>query len=225
LRKGGANVFTTGGERSINLSVRSYSDLMRKSKISLSFSRASMRMHCINARPFEIASCNSMLLEQSGIETPKLFTPYVDFIPYFGKRDCLDKINYFLKNDNERIEIASNAYNRVKNFFSAKRFWTEVIEFINSASYKNSDKLPIDKFGNEFWSLPIDRRGIPLFHVSQYAGMPASIVMQYRIINFLYTKLFFYNSYYYFFKIIAVILRVFRLPYTGPRRIYRMIMR
>jgi spore maturation protein CgeB len=84
LKKNNLDVFSAGGERQDNLPIMDYADSIRSSKICLSFSRAGS-CHVINARVFEVISCGSMLLEQAGSETPKLFKPYVDYIPFFSK--------------------------------------------------------------------------------------------------------------------------------------------
>ena len=226
LKKRNVDIYAGGGERKTNLSVLEYSNIIKKSKISLSFSRHSVGMHCINARPFEIVSCNSMMLEESGIETPKLFKPFEEYVPFYSKRDCLDKIKYFIKNDRERSEISFNAYNKFNELFSAQRFWLEVIDYVRNKEFnKINNKFLVNKSGDEFWAEPMPQRTIPKFDILQYKDFSFLTRNLYRFINFIWFKNYLFNIYYYTFQILVLIKRVLRLPYTGPRRIYRMIMR
>ncbi len=78
-----------GGGRNSNISVKEYANYNKKSKISMSFSQNSS-CHVINARTFETLACNSMPLEE-GVETPKFFIPFDDYVPYYSRRDCEEK--------------------------------------------------------------------------------------------------------------------------------------
>jgi hypothetical protein len=219
LKNKNIDIFSGGGERGINLSVLDYSDIIKKSKISLSFSRAG-GIHCINARPFEILSCKSLLLEQYGIETPKLFTPYEDYIPYTSRRDCLDKINYFLKHDNERLIIANNGYLKYTNFFTSKRFWDEVITYMENKDYLSNYVIPFNKFGNSFWKEPLNNRSSPIFDLSQYRNFSKFRIKLFQYLNFVLVNPILFQFYYYFFQFAFLAKRIIRLPYSVPRRLY-----
>jgi hypothetical protein len=226
LKKRNVDIYTGGGERESNISLLEYSNIIKKSKISLSFSRTPPGMHCINARPFEIVSCNSMLLEESGIETPKLFKPFEDYVPFLSKRDCLDKIKYFIKNDRERSEISFNAYNKFNELFSAQRFWMEVIDYIrNEEFHKISNKFSVNKSGDEFWMEPMSRRTIPKFDFLQYKDLSFLTRNLYRFINFIWSRNYLFNIYYYTFQILWLMERVLQSPSTAPHKIYKTIMR
>src|SRR3989338_7599288 len=99
-----------------------YAEIFRRSKITLSFSRATFS-HVINARPFEAMLCGAMVLEQEGLETPKLYTPFVDYVPYFSDKDLLEKARYYLARDEERRQIAHNGRLKTETLYSAERFW------------------------------------------------------------------------------------------------------
>ncbi|CAM8361249.1 Glycosyl transferases group 1 [Candidatus Methylopumilus universalis] len=226
LKKRNVDIYTGGGERDTNISVIEYSNIIKKSKMSLSFSRTPPGMHCINARPFEIVSCNSMLLEESGIETPKLFKPFVEYIPFFSKRDCLDKIKYFIKNDRERSEISFNAYNKFNRLFTAQRFWMEVIDYIRKEEFhKINNKFSVNKSGDEFWTEPMPLRTIPKFNFLQYQDLSFLIRNLYRFLNFIWSKSYLFNIYYYTFLILWLTKRALQSPKTAPYKIYRIIMR
>ncbi|MFA5127516.1 MAG: glycosyltransferase [Patescibacteria group bacterium] len=126
LVKNGIDVKFTGGEREVHLSTEAYSDLFRRSKISLSFSRS--RYHVINARPFEVTLCGSLLLEQESIETVKLFTPFIDYVPFSSNKDLLEKCQYYINHDDARNLIANSGHNKSVQFYSARRFWDIVFK-------------------------------------------------------------------------------------------------
>ena len=127
LVKNRIKVVYGGGERQEHLTTEQYVDRYQRSKIALSFSRASVN-HVINARPFEVMLCGAMLLEQESFETMKLYVPYVDYVPYTSKRDMLRKAKYYLSHDAEREKIAQSGERKTEELYSAKRFWQVVIE-------------------------------------------------------------------------------------------------
>ncbi|MEI8054787.1 MAG: glycosyltransferase [bacterium] len=192
LSNNGIKVFSTGGERAVNLPVTEYASLLRRSQISLSFSRADGN-HVTNARAFEVISCGAMLLEEEGMETAKLFRPYLDYIPFFGRRDLLDKCKYYLKNDLERQTIAVSAANRMLTYFSAKRFWDEIEDFINNIDrnrcielQKNADIACIDRY----WSLGLSQRSIPAFNMKYYKDFPIRIRFKYKVLDLVGKNIF-----------------------------------
>lgn len=127
LKENGIHVEHGGGERQEHLTTEGYADKFKRSKITLSFSRAS-DSHVINARPFEAMLCGAMVLEEESIEAPRLYIPFVDYVPYLGKKDLLEKTKYYLEHDNEREIIAKNGFNKTSEFYSAQKFWKFTIE-------------------------------------------------------------------------------------------------
>ena len=65
-----------------------------------------------NARTFEAISQKSLLLEQWGTETCKLLKPYVEYVPWFSKRDLRRKIQYYQNNPDELAKIAERGHLR-----------------------------------------------------------------------------------------------------------------
>jgi len=116
-----------GGERQEHRTTEAYADTFKRSKISLSFARAHAS-HVINARPFEIMLCGALLMEQENFETPKFYTPYIDYVPYTNNRDLLEKVRYFLEHEDERQAIATHGQRTTETLYSAHRFWHTVLE-------------------------------------------------------------------------------------------------
>ena len=147
LIENGIPVEHGGGERQEHLTTEQYADKFQRSKITLSFSRAS-DSHVINARPFEAMLCGAMVLEEESIEAPRLYTPFVDYIPYFGKKDLVEKAKYYLKHNDERELIARNGFIKTSTYYSAERFWKFAINRIlnkdNSSPYIAETALTIE---------------------------------------------------------------------------------
>ena len=126
LIKNGVPVYFRGGEREEHLKTKDFANIYKHSKITLSFSRNDYS-HVTNARPFEAMNCGAMVLEEEGFETPKLFIPFVDYVPYTNEKDLLEKVQYYLQHDKERKKIALNGYKKVLRLYSAKNFWQILI--------------------------------------------------------------------------------------------------
>lgn len=127
LKQNGIEVFHTGGERQKHLTVQEFGKTFMRSKIALSFARA-WYTHVTNARTFEVTLCGAMLLEEESIETAKMFTPYVEYVPYTSKKDLLEKCRYYLSHEDERARIAENGYKKAFQYYSAERFWKIVLK-------------------------------------------------------------------------------------------------
>ena len=206
-----------GGEREQNIPVMKFADRIRETKICLSFSRAA-RCHMSNARTIEVIACNSMLLEQAGMETPKLLIPYQDFIPFLSLKDCADKAKYFLRNDSEREEISNNGHKKYQKLFSSEMFWMNIIEYltsIKSVPQAGRDQKILRKVGGEeFWITPLIERGTPRLEKSTYKGFPVYFEIYYRCLNRMMESKTFYIGF-----------RIYRFFADLTTRIFNKIMR
>ena len=132
----GIDIYYTGGERDTHISTEEYGQLLNRSQISLSFSRSgdpadNPPIHVINARTFEIMLCGAMLLEQYGIETAKLYEPFIDYVPYSTHEDMLEKVKYYLAHDNERMKVAKAGCQKTMTRYSSLRFWRMVCDKVD----------------------------------------------------------------------------------------------
>lgn len=116
-----------GSEGGDHFKTEEYADRYKRSKLALSFSQARGK-NVVNARPFEAMSCGAMLLEQESPELAKLFTPYVDYVPWTDNDDLLKKVCYYLNNTDERNLIATNGQTKVEKLYSAYTFWNKILE-------------------------------------------------------------------------------------------------
>ena len=216
LLKQNIKVFHTGGERQVNLKPYDYAEIMRQSKISISFSRA-VTSHVTNARVFEVASCKSLLLEQEGIETLKLFKPFEDYIPYFGYKDCSEKIKYFLNNDVEREEIINNANVKLNRYFSVDRFWSEIETLIS----KQNDLALVQRDSQQkavsYWAQDIKDRAIPVLEPTLLQGLSKTVKIRYFILELI-------GTYILTFEIHRIVVELLRLPSRALRKFRRIFL-
>ena len=179
LQRRGFKLFLGGGERSDNIDVVDYSNLLKRSKISISFSRAEGN-HVVNARTFEIISCGSMLLEEAGIETPRFFRPYIDYVPYNGRRDLVKKLSYYLTNEQEREKISTSGSLRLQQYYSATRFWQDIIHYTIDKTALYSKEMT-----SFYWSNHFINRGCLNYNTSDYLRFKLSTRIFFYLINFI----------------------------------------
>jgi hypothetical protein len=78
----------------------------------------------ITRRIFEGMGCGQMVITDRlhpNKKLEELFTDGVDIVLYDDMVDCIQKINYYAKNDKERMRIAKNGYLKVKNNHTQKQ--------------------------------------------------------------------------------------------------------
>lgn len=72
-----------------------------------------------NMRVYEALGSGSFMLSDEGIY-PENLKPGDDFITYSNNKDMIQKINYYLKNDKEREEIALNGHKKISEHYTTK---------------------------------------------------------------------------------------------------------
>lgn len=186
LERRGIPVLNGGGERQENIPVQDYAQNIRESKVCISFSRAAY-CHVTNARVFEVISCGSMLLEQEGMETPKILKPFNDFIPFFSRKDCFEKAQYYLQNNAEREEISLNGYLKYQALFSSERFWLNIFEYLEASKkgqlFVSLPEVSSSQSGKNFWIQSILHRTIPIFNADQYKGFNNFRLIHYQFLD------------------------------------------
>lgn len=123
----GVNLVLGGSEGGDHFTTEEYADRYKRAKIAISFSQA-RGMNVVNARPFEVMSCGAMLLEQKSPELAKLYEEGIDYDVWTTKEDLLEKVRYYLGNDDARKRIADTGYARTSKLYTAKVFWEEALK-------------------------------------------------------------------------------------------------
>lgn len=107
-----------------NINVRGGADsdtmmpqIIKCSKINLNMTNRPIKTG-LPLRIFDLMACGGFVISNFQSEIPEHFIPDEDIVLYDSVPDLLNKIDYYLSHDEERIAIAQNGYNKVKNLYS-----------------------------------------------------------------------------------------------------------
>lgn len=105
--------------------------VFRGSKINLNITLRSI-LSGIPLRCLDIMGAGGFLLSNYQPELAEFFIDGKEMIMYTGRQDLLDKVNYYLENEEERIEIAINGHKKIQQEFSydivLDRIWDIVFQ-------------------------------------------------------------------------------------------------
>lgn len=85
------------------------------SKINLNITAKSIR-EGLPLRIFDVLGCGGFLITNYQTELPSCFTPGTDLECYGSEDELLEKTEYYLTHEKDRMEIAQNGYETVKNY-------------------------------------------------------------------------------------------------------------
>jgi spore maturation protein CgeB len=126
IKKRGINIaaFGLGWPNGGRVSQADIIRIYNESKISLNLSQASAGDKIqIKGRDFEAVGCGSLLLTKSSKEIEEYFVPDEEIVTYRDVNEASEKIDYYLKNADERERIAKKGYERlVREHTMEKRF-------------------------------------------------------------------------------------------------------
>ena len=105
--------------------------VFRGSKINLNITLRSI-LSGIPLRCLDIMGAGGFLLSNYQPELAEFVIDGKEMIMYTGRQDLLDKVNYYLENEEERIEIAINGHKKIQQEFSydivLDRIWDIVFQ-------------------------------------------------------------------------------------------------
>ena len=125
LRKNGVKIHV---KEQMRIPVEEFSNILNRSKISLNFSATCIGANQLKARVYEAMACNSLLLEDYGLETGSFFILNKDFVVYRTKEELLEKVVYYLNHEEERQKIARSGHEKVTCLYNAKNMWGYALE-------------------------------------------------------------------------------------------------
>ena len=128
LKDSGINITIGGGGIDNPISAEEYAKLTQRAKIVINFSASVNDEHQLKGRVFESILCGALLLESTNDITSKYFDVGIDYIEYSDKTDLLNKVKYYLENNDERIEISNNAYDKVMKTYNDFTFWKRIFK-------------------------------------------------------------------------------------------------
>lgn len=84
----------------------------------------------IPLRVYDVLGNGGFLITNFQSELLEYFIPDVDLVIYENEEDLLSKISYYLKHEEERIQIARNGYNKVKSLYTYEKRLEKIIEIV-----------------------------------------------------------------------------------------------
>ena len=99
------------------------------------------------ARVYEALWCRTFLLEEYNSITSVYFEPYVDYVPFTTLKDLVEKIRYYLENDNERDRIRMQGRATMEKYYNARLYWENIFEVIGILPNKKFQHHP-----GEIWN-------------------------------------------------------------------------
>src|SRR3989338_10483603 len=102
---------------------------MNQSKINLCFSQNFFSSPHVLERSLAVNACNAFALTEYVEGYFPKFTEGKDFATFKNEEELLQKINYYLKNEKEREQIAQRAYKKVTQNFSNDKMLGDSFKF------------------------------------------------------------------------------------------------
>ena len=99
------------------------------------------------SRVWEALWLRTFLLEEDNPVTSVYFEPYVDYVPFTTLQDLVDKIRYYLENDEERDRIRMHGRATVEKYYNSRIYWENLFETIGIQSARHYDHHP-----GEIWN-------------------------------------------------------------------------
>lgn len=119
----------------VNHGVVTYEEQMpqvfNKTKINLNFTLRSIKSG-IPLRALDIMGAGGFLLSNYQNELAQNFENGVEMVCFDGKDDLIEKVRYYLENDNERENIALKGYEKVKREYSYEVLLGNIFEIAGS---------------------------------------------------------------------------------------------
>ena len=99
------------------------------------------------SRVWETLWLRTFLLEEDNPVTSVYFEPYVDYVPFTTLQDLVDKIRYYLENDEERDRIRMHGRATVEKYYNSRIYWENLFETLGIQSARHYDHHP-----GEIWN-------------------------------------------------------------------------
>lgn len=107
-------------------------EIFNKSKIVLGFSTVGKNddIYILKGRDFEVPFTGSFYITGYHDELKEYFEIGKDIETYTSKEDLLKKVKYYLKNEEEREQIAKNSYHKCIDNYTAKKSYEKVFGYL-----------------------------------------------------------------------------------------------
>jgi len=107
--------------------------IYKQSKIVINIDYHKQPIDGSNIRPFEATACSSLLLNDAvSPEIYRLFETDKEFVPFKNTAELREKAKYYLKNEEERLNIAKAGFERTRRDHT---YFDRMEEFIKIVNY------------------------------------------------------------------------------------------
>lgn len=113
---------------------RTFTDMpkiFRLSKINLNMTAKSIKT-ALPLRIWDILACGGFLLTNYQSEIPEYFEIGKDLETYASEEELLEKCQYYLSHEEDRVQIAENGYQKVKQFHSLELRLGEMLQLLTN---------------------------------------------------------------------------------------------
>jgi len=129
-------LFISGGQRQEKLSIYQYALYVRKSKMGVNFPLSQTQVFLqAKGRIFEHMACETLLFDVPNPATRDFFKPGEEYIEFSTPDDFVEKVNYYLKHEDERKAIAERGSNAFYAKYSGKIFWDKLMHRIEGEQH------------------------------------------------------------------------------------------
>ena len=87
----------------------------------------------LSLRIWDVLGCGGFLITNYQAEIPEYFEIGKDLEVYENRNDLIQKVNYYLQHDAERMEIALNGYEKVANYHTYEMRLAEMIRILSQS--------------------------------------------------------------------------------------------
>jgi hypothetical protein len=162
-------------------------EIYQRSRINLNFAGPNVstplnrdfsinqRVRQLKARCTKIALCGSFLLTEYAPGTERLFTIGTEIDVFYTPADLVEKVRFYLTNEDQREEIAKRALRRAQEQYSEDKYWSAMAPRIEGlAAEKKRMRKPESPvfFDKPFWSAFASSR-FKYLVVFMFTGRPA----------------------------------------------------
>jgi len=133
LKEHGINVLAKGdGWEDGSAGAEEMIDLFNEAKIILGFAGVGINddIFILKGRDFEAPLTGSFYMTQYHEELKEYFVAGKDIETYSSKEELLQKVRYYLQNENEREQIAKNGYEKCLNNYTAKASYEKIFGYL-----------------------------------------------------------------------------------------------
>lgn len=138
LEQKGHKCVIGGGTSTSRVTMETYAEIYRRSKIVVNFSESVNGKHQIKGRVFEAIATGALLLESENNLTASTFKPYKDYVPFIDSEDLVRKAEFYLSNPEQLENIVSHSLRTYDRCYTSLKFWSSILQEIEQYQGLNS---------------------------------------------------------------------------------------